>query len=179
VNLLFVCHANVCRSPMAERLAKRHFEPTVNVASAGTHAYDGAPLHPNAARVLAELGADAEGFTSRPLTASLLATADLVLTATREQRAACVTLLPEALPRTFTLRQFGRLAAACEPPQHGEPAQHRGLEARVDAARAARSRLQPVDPRDDDLADPVRQPLDAFRRCAAEIQDALRAITAS
>jgi len=177
VNVLFVCHANQCRSPMAERLAARHFHGTgVRTASAGTHAYDGAPLHPNAARVLDELGADTEGFSSRPLTASLLAAADLVLTATREHRAACVTLLPEALPRTFTLRQFARMATAGT--IAGGVSDNGWLNARLEAARAARSRLQPVDPREDDLADPVRLPLDAFRRCAAEIQDALRAITA-
>jgi len=111
--VLFVCHANICRSPMAERLA-RHAGADIVALSAGTHALDGAPMHPGAAAILREWGVDAAGFASRALTADLVAGADLILTATRQQRAISVTLCPSALRRAFTIRQFGRLSAGLD-----------------------------------------------------------------
>ncbi|MGW3812118.1 arsenate reductase/protein-tyrosine-phosphatase family protein, partial [Micromonospora sp. NPDC005113] len=114
--VLFVCHANLCRSPMAEYLARRLLaDRPVTVASAGTDAMDGLAMHPYAMEIAAEAGADPAPFRSRALRAEHLADATLVLTATRRQRSVCTALAPTALHRTFTLRQFGRLAAAAEP----------------------------------------------------------------
>ncbi len=169
-HILFVCHANICRSPMAERLARKALGPAVEVSSAGTHAWDGAEMHPYTAQVLAERGADSAGFASRPLTARLVADADLVLTASRAQRAACATLLPAAARRTFTLRQFGRLAASLDP----APGDMAKLVERVRAVIA-----QPVGPDEDDLADPVAGPVEGFRVCADEIQQVLAVIAAT
>jgi protein-tyrosine phosphatase len=164
--ILVVCHANICRSPMVERLARRALGPDVAVHSAGTHAWHGAAMHPYTEQVLAERGADTATFESRPLTAGMLAQADLVLAAAREQRAACVTLLPAAVRRTFTLRQFGRLAAAA-------PA-GAGMAALLDEVRGVFG--QPVGPDEDDLADPVGRPVEAFRTCADEIERVLAVI---
>jgi protein-tyrosine phosphatase len=181
--VLFVCHANLCRSPMAERLARRAFAggfgadaAGLTVASAGTHAYAGSPMHPGTAQVLAELGAQVDGFASRPLTPRLVTGADLVLTATRAQRAACVTMAPDAVGRTFTLRQFGRLAGALDKaPEAQSPhaTVTMRLRALVGRALVVRGRLQPVRPTEDELSDPVSQPVPAFRVCAAEIQRVL------
>jgi protein-tyrosine phosphatase len=204
--ILFVCYANLCRSPMAEYLARDMLagdggtDPAgFPVSSAGTHAVAGLRMHPHAATVAAGLGADPGGFCSRPLTADVIARAGLVLAATHRERAACVSLVPGAMRRTFTLRQFGRLAAAArlddpgtvpdgrpDGGSGGGPGSATGgrldgagrdpagrLAAAVSAATRARGRLQPVGPDDDDLADPVGQPIAAFRRCAGEIERAL------
>jgi protein-tyrosine phosphatase len=199
--ILFVCYANLCRSPMAEYLARDLLagfggtDPAgFPVSSAGTHAVAGSRMHPHAATVAAGLGADPGGFRSRPLTADVIAQAGLVLAATHRERAACVSLVPGAMRRTFTLRQFGRLAAAAGPDgPDGAPSGGSGdgpdktpacglddgqdlagrLAAVVFAATRARGRLQPVGPGEDDLADPVGQPIAAFRRCAGEIEQAL------
>jgi len=175
--LLFVCQANLCRSPMAERLARlrlaRDGATGVDVMSAGTRALEGSPMHPVAMRVLAERGADPADFTSRQVTEKVLDGADLVLTATRHQRAVCVALVPEMVARTFTLRQFGRMVTASA---RGERTHDNGPDALRDRLRravAARASLQPVAPEDDDLADPVRDPIDAFRRCADAIDGVL------
>jgi protein-tyrosine phosphatase len=165
-HILFVCHANICRSPMAERLARKALGPDVGVSSAGTHAWHGAAMHPYTEAVLAERGADTREFGSRPVTPAMLAAADLVLTASREQRAACATLLPAALRRTFTLRQFGRLAATVD--SRGDLAQL------LDSVRGVIA--QPVGPEEDDLADPLGGPVEAFRVCADEIQGVLDVI---
>jgi protein-tyrosine phosphatase len=177
--VLFVCHANLCRSPMAEFIAGRMLGrewagQRIPVSSAGTHAIPGYPMHPHAATVTAGLGADPTAFRSRTLNPGALAEAGLVLAATRRERAACVSLVPAAMHRTFTLRQFGRLAAAA---CGAGPATGRDpdgpLAAAVFAARRARGQLQPVGPDEDDLADPLGQPLADFQRCAGEIEAAL------
>ncbi|MFK3979475.1 low molecular weight phosphatase family protein [Micromonospora sp. NPDC050397] len=184
--VLIVCHANLCRSPMAEYLARellvqhlRDEASGVPVSSAGTHAVPGYPMHPHAARLTAERGTDPDPFRSRPLHADQLRTAGLVLTATRAQRTTCVALAPAALRRTFTLRQFARLASAAIDQGWSTPAgQHDPawrLAQAVAAASRARAGLQPpARPEDDDLSDPVGLPIAEFRRCVGEIERALR-----
>jgi protein-tyrosine phosphatase len=122
-------------------------------------------MHPAAARLLRELGADADGFRSRELTAEVLASADLVLTATREQRAICVSLAPASLRRSFTMRQFGRLSRSLGPSDAD------GL---MRALTRARSELQPVRPEDDDIPDPVLGTEVTMRECFDLIRGALR-----
>jgi protein-tyrosine phosphatase len=176
--ILVVCHANMCRSPMAERLIRHAIMERVGsvgagfeVCSAGTRARTGLPMHPHSAAVLYEAGVDEAGFGSQCLTTDLIARADLVLTATRDQRATCVSRVPAAVRRTFTLPQFGRLAA--EMPRSSLtaiwPPQAR-LRALIDQLPAIRSTV-PVAPGDaDDLPDPVNGPIEAFRDCARQIQ---------
>ncbi|PZM92663.1 MAG: low molecular weight phosphatase family protein [Actinobacteria bacterium] len=185
--LLFVCHANVCRSPMAEYLAREMLAQalggdgaSVPVSSAGTHAVPGHAMHPHAAQLAAERAIDIRGFRSRPITPEDLVNAGIVLTATREQRSACVAMAPSVIRRTFTLRQFSRLVTAAvergwrvadadQPP----PAR---ISALVTAAGRARALVQPVRASEDDLPDPIGQPLAQFRRCARDIEAALTPI---
>ncbi|MET8324549.1 low molecular weight phosphatase family protein [Micromonospora sp. NPDC005189] len=174
--VLFVCHANLCRSPMAEYLARRLLaDRPVTVASAGTDAIDGMAMHPYAMEVVTENGADPAVFRTRGLRPEHLVDATLVLTATRRQRSVCTALAPGALHRTFTLHQFGRLAAAAEPPT-GSAADP--LRAAIAAAAQARGRLQPAAPDADDLRDPIGGTAADFRRCAEEIERSLRPLAA-
>ncbi|MFV2020855.1 low molecular weight phosphatase family protein [Micromonospora sp. LOL_023] len=174
--ILFVCRANICRSPLAERLARHDLAnrlgPDTNgfiAHSAGTHALSEQPMHPYSERVLREHQADPSGFISRQVDAGLLEAADLILTASRRHRSHCVALAPPTLARTFTIRQFGRLArAAVGVPQAGPDPVVRARTLVV-AAAAARSRTQPVAAAHDDLADPVLRPVEDFRVCAAQI----------
>ncbi len=83
-NILFVCTANICRSPMAEALfadwVKRNRPPGEwHVASAGTWAEDGLPASENAVTVMAERGLDLARHRSRAVSEPLLARASLVL----------------------------------------------------------------------------------------------------
>jgi protein-tyrosine phosphatase len=181
--LLFVCHANLCRSPLAERLAGEALRATLRagsegfaVASAGTHARDGRPMHPYAERVLTELGLDGAGFGSRTVTAPMLTRSHLVLTATREQRAHCVALAPVAVRRTFTLLQFARLASLVVPDKVAgvDPAER--AEALLGEVLAVRGTAQPVPVALDDLADPVGRPVESFRACARDIHAAVSAV---
>ncbi|MET8837940.1 low molecular weight phosphatase family protein [Micromonospora sp. NPDC004540] len=183
--VLFVCHANMCRSPMAEFIARRLLgDLPVTVTSAGTDAVDGAAMHPYAVEVAAGPGADPAAFRTRRLRPVHLTRATLVLTATRRQRSVCTALAPAALPRTFTLRQFARLAAAAATPEPAEatgpavPPEDSPLRAAVAAAVRVRGRLQPAAPDADDLRDPIGgRPAD-FRRCAEEIERSIRPVLA-
>ncbi|MEN3361309.1 MAG: hypothetical protein V7637_5291 [Mycobacteriales bacterium] len=117
--VLVVCVGNLCRSPLAERLLRAGLAAGLDggaarftVGSAGTEALAGMPMDPRAAEIAVDLGADPAGFTARPVTAELVAAADLVLTATRAERAEAVRLHPPAHRYAFTLREFARLVAA-------------------------------------------------------------------
>ncbi|WP_341811388.1 hypothetical protein [Labedella populi] len=120
-NLLVVCAANVCRSPLAEYLLERgmrsipEFEGHSS-SSAGASAVAGAAI---CARVdervwaTAPDGADfARAHRSRVLTAALVAGSGLILTASKAERAAVARIDPSARSRTFTLREAVALAEA-------------------------------------------------------------------
>ncbi|MEU6075030.1 low molecular weight phosphatase family protein [Micromonospora sp. NPDC047074] len=174
--VLFVCHANLCRSPMAEYIARRLLAgQPVSLGSAGTDAVEGLPMHPYAAELAAETGGVPAGFRSRALRPEYLVGATLVLAATRRQRSVCTALAPAALHRTFTIRQFGRLAAAADPTT--DPADG-PLRAAVEAAARARGRLQPAAGDADDLRDPIGGTAADFRRCAEEIERSMRPLAA-
>ncbi|WP_245716214.1 low molecular weight phosphatase family protein [Micromonospora humi] len=174
--VLFVCQANMCRSPMAEFIARRLLaDLPVTATSAGTEAVDGAAMHPYAVEVVTAAGADVTAFRTRRLRAEHLTAADLVLTATRQQRSACTALAPAALGRTFTLHQFARFAAAAAP---AGATGDTPVRAAVAAAVRARGRLQPAAPGADDLWDPIGGSPADFRRCAEEIERSIRPVCA-
>jgi protein-tyrosine-phosphatase len=84
MHILFVCTGNTCRSPMAEAItraaaAARGLEQ-VTVASAGTGAWDGAPVSEGAYLVGLEHGLDLSGHSARLLTRDIVRDADLILT---------------------------------------------------------------------------------------------------
>lgn len=71
--ILFVCHGNICRSPMAEsvmaHLVKEKNLTDILVDSAATSTEEiGNPVYPPARRKLAEHGISCEGKTARQLT---------------------------------------------------------------------------------------------------------------
>jgi protein-tyrosine phosphatase len=184
VRVLFVCTGNICRSPMGQamltsRLREALGEETdrvVEVTSAGTYGLVGHPIEPDAVTALDELGIVADEFAARELAKDILDGSDLVLTATREHRAAAVSMLPRGSRRTFTIREFARLVAAVDLADvTGDDAVTRAT-ALVDAAAAQRGYVRPESPNDDDVADPYRRRIDAFRVAAREIDVATRVI---
>ena len=74
VNILFVCHGNICRSPMAEFVMKKlvHDAGRDNdfaIASAATSSEElGNPVYPPARRKLAEHGISCSGKVARRMT---------------------------------------------------------------------------------------------------------------
>ena len=74
IRLLFVCHGNICRSPMAEFVmkalaAKAGLAERLEIASAATSTEEiGNPVYPPAQRKLAEHGIGCAGKTARQMT---------------------------------------------------------------------------------------------------------------
>ena len=73
IKILFVCHGNICRSPMAEFVMKNlvqkaGLESRFHIESAATSTEEiGCPVYPPARRKLAEHGIDCSGKTARRL----------------------------------------------------------------------------------------------------------------
>jgi len=82
-HVLLVCTGNTCRSPMAEALLRAAIAARgldqVTVASAGTGAWDGAPVSEGAYLVGLENGLDLSGHRARLLTRDLVRASDLIL----------------------------------------------------------------------------------------------------
>lgn len=97
-------------------------------------------------------GVDLTDHERRTLTGELLGTdgADLILTMTREQLRLVATLDPSAWPRTFTLLELARRAAASAPPSEGE--RFAVWLRRIAGSRRAADMMRPD--ADDDVADP-------------------------
>lgn len=88
--VLLVCTGNICRSPLAEALLRRELERRgadgIEVGSAGTGAWDGAPASEGAYLVGLEHGLDLSDHKARLLTREAVRDADLILTMSRHQR---------------------------------------------------------------------------------------------
>ena len=135
------------------------------VASAGTHGLVGEGIQPHALDVLRERGIDGQAFLAQRLDAVQVDGADLVLTATREHRAAAVTLVPRAVKKTFTLREFDRLLSVVDGAGLPKDFTVRGR-ALVAAAAAHRGLVRPDKPGDDDITDPYGGPRTGYVTCA-------------
>jgi protein-tyrosine phosphatase len=86
VKVVFVCWGNICRSPMAARVAERAAADAglenVEFSSAATSREEiGAPIDPRAQRVLAEHGYRSGGHLAHQITPDEIADADLVVAA--------------------------------------------------------------------------------------------------
>jgi protein-tyrosine-phosphatase len=83
MRILFVCTGNTCRSALAEALARKvaveRGLADVEVNSAGTSAWDGAPASDGALLVGMERGLDLSQHRAQMLTRELLKSADLIL----------------------------------------------------------------------------------------------------
>lgn len=105
MHILFVCTGNTCRSPLAEallrqELERRHVEG-VEVSSAGTGAWDGAPASEGAYLVALENGLDLSAHRARLLTRDLVRQSDLILTMSPHHRARAEALGADAKAHTL------------------------------------------------------------------------------
>ena len=106
--ILFVCTGNVCRSPMAEGLFRHAVKGRGDfcVLSAGVGAIEGQPPSAYAIQALRELGIDIAQQRSRMLTAELVNQADYIFGMTHGHVDAINLLYPQAVEKTFLLREF-------------------------------------------------------------------------
>jgi protein-tyrosine phosphatase len=167
--VLFVCTANIVRSPIAAALLKlrvQDFEPDLIVESAGLRDAAGL-LDDGALLALEERGVDLRPHRSRRLDAAMVTPATLVLGLEREHVREAVLLDRSAWPRTFTLKEIVRRGEATGIRQPGEP-----IEAWIARMHTDRSQqdLLGSDPIDD-IADPYGGPPGGYEDAAEEIDD--------
>ena len=160
MHILFVCTGNICRSPTAERLAAalgaQDPIPDLRTSSAGIRAVIGHPVHPEAARVLQELGGDPAGFAARQLKPKIAEDADLVLAMTRVHRDAVLEMAPRQLHRTFTLTEAAHLITQFAP---------------QDVKGLAALRPQLRTDQSPDVPDPIGQSAEVFDEVGAQIAE--------
>lgn len=163
LRVLFVCTGNICRSPTAERLLTSYAAAAglndVVATSAGTRAVIGHPIHPEAKRVLLNLGGQGEEFAARQLNTRLAARADLVLTMTRAHRSTVLEMAPQCLRRTYTVVEAARLVTELNARSVADLA---NLRPHLGTNQVA------------DIADPIGQRPEVFAAIGEEIAGALR-----
>jgi protein-tyrosine phosphatase len=107
--VLFVCTANICRSPMAEAILNAlasDMGVPVEARSAGTAALVNEPITPHAEAALEEVGVYAKGHRARQVDAAMLEEADLVLAMTPEHAATLRRLSPDSADRVHTMMGY-------------------------------------------------------------------------
>ena len=163
--LVVVCTANLGRSPMGEALLASALGDAAAVSSAGVEAASGRAPMAEAVRAMAARSVDISGHRSRPLDASVMASADLVLTMTRAHVRQVAVMHASSFGRTFTFREIVRRATPL-----GPRARTTTLAAWLaEVGRDRRAADVVGDDPDDDIADPYRHPYAAYERAAAEL----------
>ncbi len=172
-SILVVCTGNICRSPIAEgllraELARRFGDGTPHVTSAGTAGWEGSPATPEGVEAAAELGVDISGHRARKVRGEMTREADLIVCMAGEHRDRLTIQLPELAGRTFTLKELVRLL---EPqPAASADASPWTMAPRIARAHAMRQVKLTVHP-DEDIADPLGQPMEAYRAIAWELEE--------
>jgi len=115
-NILFVCDANTCRSPMAEAMLKKMLadsegqarEIKVKSAAIAPRARDGSDITLDVKWLLKEEGIHVDNFRSKDLKrhGELLEETDLVLTMSQEQKERVLQLPGADGKGVFTLKEF-------------------------------------------------------------------------
>lgn len=165
LRVLFVCTANIARSPYGERrVVQLSHGETLSVASAGIPGYPGRGMDQEMAAQLRTRGGEPNGHISRVLTHEMLVQSDLVLTFEFAQRLRIIDEWPDQSVKVFGLRQFADALARIKAPASG-------LEL-LDQAYAVR----PPDGMNLDVVDPYRRGTTAARACADQIDAVLSVI---
>jgi low molecular weight protein-tyrosine phosphatase len=168
-DILIVCTANQCRSPLAEAVLQRRLRrqgTDALVHSAGLYE-SGRPATEDARAIAAGDGLDLSRHRSTEVSAELVGSADLVIAMARRHARELMALVPDAWGRTFPLKELVRRAEQAGGRRPGQP-----LGAWLDVLNAERSRQSLLgDDPDDDVADPVGLGMDAYRSTYREIDD--------
>ena len=108
-SVLFVCTANICRSPMAMALFRSKVEQQPGewrVESAGNWALEGEPAAYKSRLVLAERGLDVSEHRARSVNKELLGSFNLILTMEKGHKEAIQVEFPDVADRLYMLSEM-------------------------------------------------------------------------
>ncbi len=110
-NVLFVCTANICRTPMAEyQLAhlidQERLSALISVSSCGTWAEKNIPAAKFSQQVCADHGLDISAHRSQPISSHLMNASDLVLCMAEQHKLDIRLVFPHFAEKIFTLKEF-------------------------------------------------------------------------
>ena len=124
--IVFVCTANTCRSPMAAGLFKHALEAqpeplkSLKVSSAGVSVFERQPANPNSVRAMSKVGVDIEDHRSQPLSPSMAESALAFFGMTESHLALLSLQIEPAPPNAFLMREFlGQGASVAIPDPFG------------------------------------------------------------
>jgi protein-tyrosine-phosphatase len=140
---------------MAEVLLRRHLERAgvdATVSSAGLYE-GGMPATDHGVAAMADRGLDLAGHQSRQVDEAMLHRADLVIAMARMHVREVAVIAPEALGKTFSLKELARGAAAIGPRDAEEPLA--AWLARIAESRSISALLGVGHDDELDVADPV------------------------
>ncbi len=107
-----VCTANICRSPMGEKLLahalQAEAEPlrSLVVQSAGVSAYGGEPASPNSVRALEKVGIELKHHKSQPLTQQIVDSSVAIFCMTQSHRMLIDMHLEKTTPHIYLFREL-------------------------------------------------------------------------
>jgi protein-tyrosine-phosphatase len=124
IDVLFVCRANRCRSPLAAEVARASvaaagLQERIRIHSAGTHALTGERAVPAMVEAARRVGVDLAPHRSRRLDASLIDLCELVVVLEPEHGVVVLDLEPDAASRCLLLGQAPELARLRPPASSG------------------------------------------------------------
>jgi protein-tyrosine-phosphatase len=108
-SVLFICTANICRSPMAEGLMKalvKDSQDTWRIGSAGTWTVEGEPAAVISNEIMNERGIDLSAHRSRIVTPNMMKEYQLVLTMEHGHKEALSIEFKAINPRIFLLSEM-------------------------------------------------------------------------
>ncbi len=155
LKVLFVCTANICRSPFAELYVSARATTLgreILTDSAGIHGYPQAPVDSHMARELAARGVESADFSSKALRREHVEWADLIVTMENAHRTFLIEDYPRVARRIVTLGQLVNRAGEL------------GVSGTDLVAGLARRPGLTKD--SDDVSDPFRRGAEAAARCA-------------